>query len=416
MRVLVLHNHYQFAGGEDAVVRAETEMLRQADISVELLETSNSFPGSTSRLRAAWNASWSRSAYDLVADVCRKFKPHVVHVHNFWLNFSPSVLAAARESGAATVLTLHNFRLLCVNALLLRNGAVCMDCIGTRPWRGIVRRCYRHSLAASATVGGMIIANRARDTWARHVDAFIALSESSRAIFETGGVPASKLFVKPNFVAEAKMPHSAPSASRRIVCAGRLSPEKGFGMALSAWAKHGLDTLGTLRIFGDGPSRGELLFEAARLKLPGVVASPVSPMEVRSIIAQSRAVVVPSVCLENFPAIIAEAYSAGRPVIASDIGALGEIVDDGRTGLKFAPGDADQLADRLKAILQSDELADDLGRNARRKYLLRYTPERNLRELMKIYRVALDRRGCELPADFVGLLRDATTGYARSSV
>lgn len=399
MRVLILHNHYEFAGGEDAVVRAETEMLRQADISVELLETNNSFPGAVSRLRAAWNAPWSRSAYDLVSSVCRKYRPHVVHVHNFWLHFSPSVLAAARESGAATVQTLHNFRLLCANSLLLRKGVVCMDCLGRSPWRGMVRRCYRDSWAASAAVGGMIIANRARHTWEKHVDAFIALSESSRAIFEAGAIPASKLFVKPNFVADAATPMGPPSASRLIVCAGRLSPEKGFATVLSAWAMHGLDSLGSLQIFGDGPSRGELLFEAGRLNLRGVLAGPVSPMQVRSIIAQARAVVVPSLCLENFPTIVAEAYAAGRPVIASEIGALGEIVADGRTGLKFEPGAADELADRLKTILQLEPLADELGRNSRREYLLRYTPQRNLDELLKIYRFALESRGCEIPTE-----------------
>ena len=124
MRVLILHNRYRQPGGEDEVVRAELRMLREHGVDVLEHQVENGRAG----IRSALSSAWSSASYQNVRDLCRKFQPHVTHMHNFWFELTPSVHAACRESGAATVQTLHNFRLLCVNALFLRNGEVCEDC------------------------------------------------------------------------------------------------------------------------------------------------------------------------------------------------------------------------------------------------------------------------------------------------
>src|SRR5690349_3833939 len=180
MRVLLLHNRYRQHGGEDAVVKSEARLLRQ--MGVEVLESTftndvdgeHSFRG-TFELRL--RSSWSGDSYRRIKRLCDDFHPDIAHIHNFWMEMSPSAHRACRDCGAATVQTLHNFRLLCSNALLKRKGSVCEDCLGKLPWRGVVRRCYRDSLLASLAVSRMIVANRVRRTWNRDVDAFIALSE-----------------------------------------------------------------------------------------------------------------------------------------------------------------------------------------------------------------------------------------------
>lgn len=377
MRILILHNRYRWYGGEDRVVDAEIAMLRAHGVDVVVHETDNT----GGLVELAKNAAWSDASYGEVEKLCRELRPDVAHVHNFWATLSPSVHAACHAAGVPTVQTLHNYRLFCVNALLLRNGSVCMDCVGKAPWRGVVRRCYNGSIAASAVRANMITANRRRDTWAG-VDAFIAPSEHARSIFIQGGIDANKLYVKPNFTVDPGPSASTPSESKTIVYAGRLSEEKGLRHLLAAWARAGLGARGELVIIGDGPEAASLKNQAAA----GVVfKGPQDNDAVLDGMRNARAVVLPSVCFETFGNSVVEAYACGRPVIASDIGGAGELVEHERTGLKFVPGDEAALTQCLQRIFDEPEQADGMGENARREYLARFTPERNYEMLMDLY-------------------------------
>jgi glycosyltransferase involved in cell wall biosynthesis len=398
MRVLLLHNRYRNLGGEDAVVAAERDLLRAEGIEVFEYQAGNGTAGEHAglgALRRGLSSAWSQAAYETVRELCEQVRPTIVHVHNFWMSLTPSVHAAAQDSGAATVQTLHNFRLLCVNATFLRDGAVCEDCLGCAPWRGVVRRCYRGSAIASAAVANMIVTNRRRGTWERQVDAFVALSEHSRAKFVAGGLPAARLFVKPNFMEDPGSSLEPPSHSRTILFAGRLSEEKGLPLLLDAWAAHELSGIGRLVIAGDGPQRAELIERAARLGLtapqvqfPGRIAAA----EVGERARVARALVLPSLCYENFPRAVLDAFANARPLVATGIGALGELVTHGRNGLTFPAGDVAALGGALGLLLREDALADRLGRQARAEYLERYTPERNVQSLVEIYRFARAHR------------------------
>src|SRR5689334_22136545 len=143
MRVLILHNRYRQQGGEDSVVFAEAELLRKHGVQVLTNFVENPGPHAHSALAAGVYSAWSSTSYEQVRSTCRVFRPDVAHVHNFWMKLSPSVHSACRDSGVATVQTLHNPRLLCLNALFLRNEQPCEECVGKLPWRGIVHRCYR---------------------------------------------------------------------------------------------------------------------------------------------------------------------------------------------------------------------------------------------------------------------------------
>jgi glycosyltransferase involved in cell wall biosynthesis len=384
-------------------VHAEAALLRERGAQVRLVEVDNGSSQGEGPLRTiamGVTAAWSPASRSFAARLCREFTPDVVHIHNFWMSLSPSVHAACRASGAATVQSLHNFRLLCTNALLLRDGQACEDCVGRGPWRGVVRRCYRNSLAASAAVAGMIATNRLLGTWHRSVDAFIALSEHSRSKFMAGNLPADRLFVKPNFREDPGEPYSRPSGSNSFVFAGRLSPEKGLDTLIEAWALARLPESARLFIVGDGPARASLTMQARAL---GLEESRVrffgqkTSAEVMEMLATARGVVLPSLCFENFPALLAEAYACGRPVLASGAGALGELVAHETTGLKSPPRDAPALAESLRRLAFDSALADNLGAAARREYLAKYTPDANHHSLMRIYRFAAERRGRTLP-------------------
>ncbi|HVX65827.1 MAG TPA: glycosyltransferase family 4 protein [Bryobacteraceae bacterium] len=398
MRVLLLHNRYRHLGGEDAVVAAERDLLRAEGVEVFEHGADNGAPGQDGwrgTLRRGLASAWSAASYASIRALCDKVRPDVVHVHNFWMSLTPSVHAAAQDFGAATVQSLHNFRLLCVNATFLRNGTACEDCLGHGPWRGVARRCYRDSAVASAAVAQMIVSNRRRDTWGRHVNAFIALSEHSRSKFVEGGLPAERLFVKPNFMEDPGPPDSAPSESHTILFAGRLSEEKGLAQLLQAWADYRLGEVGRLVIAGDGPLRADLIGLASRLSLtapqvqfPGRIA----PAEVNERARTARALVLPSLCYENFPRGVLDAFANARPLVATNIGALGELVAHGENGLTFPAGDTAALGGALGLLLRDEALADRLGRQARAEYLSRYTPELNVRSLLEIYSFARAHR------------------------
>lgn len=395
MRVLVLHNRYRRPGGEDAVVRRETAMLRAHGVDVVEHAVDNEVEhGVIGNVALLAGSAWSRASYDSIARLGRELRPDLVHVHNSWMRLTPSVLAAAREGGAATVQTLHNYRLICVNGLLLRNGRVCEDCAGRTPWRGVARRCYHGSAVASAAVARWILENRRRETWTRFVDAFILPSESARASLRPAALPEERVFVKPHFTEDPGSASGPASCSRAVLFAGRLSPEKGVRVLLSAWSAlaGSLPSDARLVIVGDGPERAALEAMARRSGAPVAFTGQAPAAEMALRIAGARALVLPSLSLETFGTTVIEAFACGRAAIVSDLGGPAELVRDAWSGWKVAPGDHGALARALEKLFADDALADWMGRNARATYLERYTEAANFRMLSRIYAAALRRR------------------------
>ena len=387
MRVLLLHNFYAQPGGEDAVFFAETGLLRSHGIAVEQFAASNGDVVGRGRLataRTLWRAGFNRKVFEEVRVVCGRLRPDVAHVHNFWFSLSPSVHAACHAEGVPTVQTLHNFRLMCVNAILMNDGQTCERCIGRGPWPGVIRRCYRNSIAQSAAVARMIAKNRKRGTWENDVDLFVVLTEFNRQIFLRAGFPQKRIGVKPNFMED---PGAAGPPGNGAVFIGRLSREKGVRTLLAAWS--GLtDT--RLKIFGDGPLSTELQEAGRNKRLENVEFMGQQPTGTcLQGLRDAAFLVMPSEWYEGFPRTLVEAFALGRPVVASRLGSLAELVADGRTGLLFEPGNADDLAAKVQWMVEHPEACRDMGLAARREYEEKYTPERNYEMVMNIYETAI---------------------------
>lgn len=377
MRILQLHTRYREPGGEDAVVRAEAELLRLAGHEVVVHHVQNPaglFETITPVVRAAWNADAARTVRRLAHQV----RPDVAHVHNTWFALSPAIFPALQQASVPTVLTLHNYRLLCVNGLLFRDGRPCMDCVGSHPWHGVRHRCYRSSVSASAVVAGTIAVHRARGTWQHDVDAFVALTEAARQVFLSGGLPADRIRVKPNFVTDPGPRSQMPSRSRTVLYVGRLAPGKGVDILLPAWGEAAPADL-ELVIVGDGPLRRGLQLTAP----PGVrFLGRLEPPEVRRMMLGARALIFPSVWQETFGLVLIEALACGLPLLASDLGGPREIL--GGAALFAPPGDVPALAAAL-SFLRDDAMLDDLSVTGRERYEAGYTAPRNLALLESIY-------------------------------
>jgi glycosyltransferase involved in cell wall biosynthesis len=391
-KILVVHNVYQQRGGEEAIVGAESWLLRQHGHEVVCYERSNDElreRGSPSGLRLAAGTVWSSRSIRELKDLMDRERPDIAHFHNTFPLISPSAFYACAEAGVPVVQTLHNYRLLCPAAKLLRDGSVCEACVGrTVAWRGVLHACYRESRAATAVAASMLAVHRAAGTWRTKVDAYIALSEFARQKFIAGGLPADRIMVKPNFVATDPAPRT--QAGDYALFVGRLSEEKGPQLLLSAW--RGLAGKIPLRIAGDGPLLEGLSREIREMPSPHIeLLGRRTPDEVQGLMQRARFLVFPSVWYEGFPMTVAEAFAGGLPVVASRLGSMAEIVRDGVTGLHFEAGNVVDLAAKVDWAWNHPEELVRMGHNARAEYEAKYKPSTNYRILMDIYREATAR-------------------------
>lgn len=382
LRVLVVHAPYRLRGGEDVVVEAETQLLRSHGHTVDLHLRANAELEQQAAWRQAVETVWSKTSRDRLAEHVEAFSPDVVHVHNTFPALSPSIYGACAKRGIPVVQTLHNFRLLCPQAMLLREGRVCQDCVGRVPLAAVRHGCYRSSVAASAVVAGMLQSHRMLGTWQRSIDQYIVLSEFCREIFVRGGLPAARMHVKPNFVEAAA---STGSTREGFLFVGRLSEEKGLATLIDAFKRLGPQA--RLRAVGEGPERRRLDGHA-RLKPMGSLPRDQVAQQMRA----AQALVVPSIWPETFGMVVIEAFASGTPVIASRIGALAELVDHGRTGLLVPPNDAQALADAMRWASEHPEAMTEMGRQARQRHAEAYSPQANHRMLTDIYRQAIALR------------------------
>jgi glycosyltransferase involved in cell wall biosynthesis len=387
LRVLVVHNRYRSAqpSGENAVVDEETDLLRARGVDVEVLTVESDEIASwplTRRLMLGARVVWSRDGARRVHDRIASFRPDVVHFHNTFPLLSPAALRTAHGSGVRVVQTLHNFRPLCPAATFLRDGKVCEDCLGRIPIPAVVHGCYRSSRVATIPLAAKDAFHAAIGTWSSAVDTYITPSAFARSRYVKAGWPAEQIVVKYNTAPDPGAP--ARRGSGGVVCLSRLAPEKGIDVLLDGWAVAFPEGGARLTVVGSGELDAPLRRRAARIadvEFTGQLARERG----LEILAEARALVVPSRWYEVFPRIVAEAYSLGVPVIASRIGSLAEIVHHGETGLLVEPGNPADLGHALRTLVTDTALAERLGTGARFWYERHLNPRTTTDRLLEIY-------------------------------
>lgn len=382
MRILMIHNRYLERGGEDETVESETALLRTHGHQVDLLVRDNREILSSSRWIPALEATWSFKSARMVADVLRQQRYDVMHVQNFFPLFSPSILYVAHRMNVPVIVSLHNYRLLCVNGLLYRDEALCTRCMHQPvPWPAIWHGCYRGSRAGSAAVAAMQVIHRALGTWRNQVDVFMTFSQFARRLLIQGGVPAERLVVRPHFVDPD--PGEGSEARHHVLYVGRLSVGKGIRDLLAAWEQ--VNSPWPLHIVGDGPLAQEVKQWASNHPQVRYLGR-LSRQEVYAQMRRAWLLVLPSRYFETFGRVVVEAFAAGTPVVASDHGALAELIIPGETGMLVKAANSEDLAATLQALLNEPARLRVMGRAARRVYEQRFTAEQGYRQLLAIYR------------------------------
>jgi glycosyltransferase involved in cell wall biosynthesis len=387
MDVLIVHNDYGGLSGEEAVVESQAKLLQEHAHQVVFFRRGSAEIDHMSfgRMRAFVNGVYSVPAKKTMRDLIAKHKPDVVHIHNLFPLISPSVLTVCRETQVPVVMTVHNYRLVCPNGLHMPKGRyeICEKCRGGREYWCIIKNCERNGLKSLGyALRGYVSSHLGFFT--RNVTLFACLTEFQRQRLIAEGYPRERLRVIPNmYPGGMEVEGDGNERGDFVAFVGRISPEKGIGLLLSATEK--LRSI-PFRLAGSYEAMPHLLRGApANVSFLGRLEKAA----LSKLYEQSRLVVLCSTCFEGFPMAIVEAMAHAKPVIAPRIGGIPEIVDDGVTGLLFAPGDLNDLVEKVRYLWARPDLGRQMGQAGRLKALHEYSPETYYRRLMSTYEDAM---------------------------
>lgn len=375
-----MHNAYGKFSGEESVVAAQTELLESRGHEVLRFERSSvELSSLPSKCKAFFTGIYNPAAALQMRKILREFCPDIVHIHNLFPLISPAILPECRKVGIPVVMSVHNYRLICPNGLFLSHGEICERCTNGREYWCLFRNCEGSFPKSLGYALRNWVARKGR-FFLDHVAVFATLTEFQRKRLIQEGYPAERIVVIPNMVTAAVKESSKNGAY--VGFAGRISPEKGL-----------LALIDASRRLPDIPFRAAGSFDRMP-ELPAQspenfkFAGHLSKEALEDFYAGCRMVVLPSICFETFGLSLAEAMLWGLPVICSRIGGLPEIVEDGVTGLLFEPGNADELAQKIRYLWDRPELCRKMGEAGRQKALRDYSPEKYYERLIALYEKA----------------------------
>lgn len=363
-------------------VEATVNLLKSRGVQVSLLmrNSSDIARGLSGKLQAFVSGIYSLSAYSTMAQLIDREHPDIIHVHNVYPLLSPSVLVACRRHGVPVVMTCHTYRLTCPIGVHFRGGKICERCCDGREYWCVLKNCRRNIFESTGYALRSAVARKLR-LFADNVTLFIAVSQFIKSRLIHDGFKDKQIAFLPNMV---HIPGSRvdPVQGKYVAYVGRFSPEKGIDTLLAAahWTRLPVRLAGDysemLNLVKMAPQNAQFIGQLNRGQLVGFYRN-------------ARFLVVPSLCFETFGLTAAEAMSHGLPVIASRIGGLPEIVEDGVTGILFEPGNAKVLAHKMKLLWENPDLCRRTGQAGREKAIREYSEDVYYKRLMAVYEKAL---------------------------
>lgn len=335
-------------------------------------------PGPTDLLRYIY----SRPAAEAILRLIRDHRPDVAHLHIYYGKLTASILPVLKAENVPIVHTLHEYRQISPNYMLVHNDRIDEACCGMHAWRAATRRFNRGSFKRSALVtlewyAGRMIGSQ------RLIDRFIAISDFQKRKMAEHGVPEDKIRRVYNFVEPHDPATITPADKSYFLYFGRIERIKGvFTLADAAAGSPDVH----VKVVGEGDAKAELAEYLHKKQIHNVELIPFTQGDaLRGLIRNSIATVLPAEWYEPFGLTVLESFAQERPVIASRIGALTELVEDGLDGLLVEPGDEAGLREAMLDLANKHVQADEMGRTGRAKLLDRFTPDSHYHELMRVY-------------------------------
>jgi glycosyltransferase involved in cell wall biosynthesis len=401
MRVLQIHKTFRLTGGADTFFFKTCDLLANhghevahfstrhpenlpsafADYFVDGFTDESVQHLSTARkAKAFFNGIYSFDARQSLSRLVKDFKPDVAHCHSFNYQLSPAIFDVFRNSSVPLVVTLHDYHVICGAGTLYVDGAPCERCRGGGHYNLLLHSCYRN-LPASLMATLSHYVHDARQSWSV-ASKFLAPSRFLQGKLVEFGIPAGNIAHVPIFIDFPEEPAENKCTLEYVLYFGWLSQHKGIEVLLQAVKM--LDC--KLVLIGDGPLRDWVEEQCAgsggRIERIAFVSSR---ERLRQYIERAAFSVVPSIWYENQPATILETYAVGRPVIGSRLGGIPELIDERHTGLLFEPGNASDLAEKIRFLLERPELCREWGRNGNRKLREEFSRDSHYDQLMAIY-------------------------------
>lgn len=380
--VLMAHNYYKVAGGEDTVFHNEVKMLEKNGHKVTKYTRHNDEikGGVLSKLKLGIDTIFSFKTYKEVKKLIDENDIDIVHVHNTLPLISPSIYYAARSKKVPVVQTIHNFRLLCPGATFTINGEICEKCVFKGLRQSLRYRCYRNSL--SETFIMYITLNLHRIIGTYNKLKYITLTEFNKKKLLELVKDSNDIYVKPNFLEKTEIVER--TMEDYFVYIGRLDSIKGINFLVETWKE--VDENIYLYVIGTGPEEYKVkkYIEDNNIKNINMLGFMERKMAFE-IIQKSRAIIVPSRWYEGFPMTIVESFSLGVPVIGSKIGNIESIIDNENNGLLFNYSNKYELKEVIESIFSNKEQNKKLGKNAYNTFIENYTDKENYKILKRIY-------------------------------
>ncbi len=384
MKILLVHDFYQRFGGEDAVALAEKQLLEERAEEVVFYSRHNDEITSYNlgrKLAFPFHTVYSPRTTQEIKSLVANSRPDVAYIHNVFPLVSPSIYHALHSLRVPIVQVVHDFRFLCPNGWFYTQGKICERCKHGNYIHAVQYRCYRDSYILSAVYASSIGANRLAGILEK-IDAYVCLTEFSKQKLVEAGIPAEKIFIKPNFIDAAGIV-PRPGGGDFVLYLGRLSAEKGVWTLIRAF-EHLKDV--KLKIAGTGPLEASLRNYIQEKGLSHIeLVGFLEGKEKWRWLSESLLTIVPSQWYETFGMVVLEAYAAGKPVIGSDLGSLPYVIENGRSGLLFQPGDISDLVVKIRYLLDHPEEAERMGRYGRELVDTKYNPDKSHATLMSIF-------------------------------
>lgn len=333
-----------------------------------------------SKLKAL-DVIYSQENKRLMAKALEEFKPDIVHINNFQRQLSASIIDAIKEKNIPIVMTAHDLNPICPASIMLYNGEVCDDCITKGYSQCIKKKCVKGSTLKS-TLGVMEKKYYDIHKVFRKIDCIISPSEFIKNQLVNGKLKYNEIVTLHNFVNESE--RNEYVLGDYAFYLGRLSKEKGILNLIEAI---GDIPDAKLLIAGDGPERERIEAYISEHKLDGriTILGYQNQDSIHKYITNSRFVVIPSICNENCPYSVLEAMEIGKPIVASRIGGIPELIADGENGYLYKADDINELKEKLTLLLDDDEKVNSFAQKSRELYESYYSPDSYYNELIKIY-------------------------------
>lgn len=394
MKILIIHNKYKIEGGEDIAVEMDIKLLNKHNHTVlEYFRDNRNIKSIIDKIKVFARIVYSVDEREKIKHILEKEKPDIVHVHNIFPLVTPSVYDACYEKKVPVVQTLHNYRIVCVNGLFLRNGKVCEECLKGSLLSAVKYRCYKNSVLGSVATARMVSHHKMKQTWNKKVDGFIALTDFSKKKFVEYGLQDNKIYTKSNYI-----PDDANAFARKeiedtemdevyAIYVGRLSEEKGISVLLDAWKKiQGWK----LKIVGDGPLKEYVVKNSKNNDLVEYLGKK-SNIEVHKLLLKAKVFILPSICYEGFPIVVLESFSKGVPIISSNLGSLASIIEHKKNGLLFNVMDTNDLVSKIVELFSDKLLYQNMVNNILKNCSKQYSEKGNYNQLMSIYTDVLEK-------------------------